>query len=204
MATLPPVVAQLLDGLLAWILAHPEQTAALVLGFAGTATHYTRTGTLPIGRLPYRALRQTFRELGDQYFGRKRPRGVPGLVIETSADQLEHTLRSDHFESVDLYSYEYDGEVLNLRSPNGERPHPVIGQPVPMELHVRAFETADGSLFTLAHDEASRFEAWGDHVREALLSWERGRDGLQDVLDEASIDYEAVPSERQAGVEIVS
>jgi len=189
--------------LLSFVLEHPEQVGPLLAAVGGIVLHYRTTGRIPIGRLPYRAVRQIARDLGDQYFGVRRPRGVPGVVVDVKLDELEAGLRSRHFESADIYSYEYAGEVLNVRRPSGTRPHPESGAEIPMELHVRAFATNDDRLLLLAHDEASRVEAWGEHMRETLLSWSRGQEDLIQDLDELGIEAEAVASERDAKIEVV-
>lgn len=186
-----------------YALEHPEQTATLLAALAGTATNYRATGKLPIGRLPWRALKHAWGEWADRAFGRTRPRGVPGLVVGADLETLERELRAVYFESADDVSFEYEAERLNLRRPNGTRARPVTGEPTPMELHPRAFELADGRVLVIAHDEASRSEAPGAHLRGTLLSWERGREDLAAVLDDRAIDFERVESERAAGLEVV-
>jgi hypothetical protein len=117
---------------------------------------------------------------------------------------VESTLRDAHFEGTPA-SYDYDGEVLNLRQPAGVRPHPEDGREVPMELHVRGFETESDGLLLLAHSEASRYEATGPHLREELFSWDRGQGQLVTTLAHATdLDYKKVASEREADVEVVS
>lgn len=192
------------EQLLERALANPEAAAAIVTGVVAGAGHYRRTGRLPIGRLPLRALRGAWGELAERYFGRDRPTGVPGLLVDTNADALEYALRNRHFESADDVSFEYAGELGNYRRPNGARSHPDTGEPVPMELHPRTFETADGRLLVLTHDEASRAEAWGAHLDGSLLSWERGVDAMAAVLDDVEgVTYERIESERAAGADVV-
>lgn len=194
----------LLSTLVDYAAQNPEQVATALGGLAAAAGHYGRTGRVPIGRLPFRAAQDAWGELADQYFGKSRPRGIPALVVNISVDDLDTTLRQQsHFEGADDRSYEYEGEVLNLRRPSGLRTHPDTGEAVPMELHVRAFQTEAGDLLLLPHDEASRSEAWGAHYRGRLLSWDRGRDELASVLDDLDIDYDTIESERAAGITVV-
>jgi hypothetical protein len=193
---------RLLTRLLALAMDRPEQTAAAATALATVLVHYRQTGRVPLGRLPWRIIKQNVRELGNQYFRRPRPRGVPALVVDAKPDDLEDTLRNEFFESVDLYSYEYADEAWNLRRPQGTRSHPETGAPVPMELHPRGFLTSDGRTLVSAHDEASRFEAYGPHLNEVLLSWKRGRDGMTEVLDQLDVEYEEVESERAADITV--
>ena len=193
-----------IDPLLEYAVQHPEQVATLAAGLAATVGHYSKTGRLPLGRLPWRAARGIVRDLRERYFGKPRPKGVPGLVVDTDADTLEARLREHCFEGA-LASYDYEGEVLNLRQPAGVKPHPKTGADVPMELHPRGFETADGQLLVIAHLEASRYEATDEHLEEGLLSWDTGQGVLAALLhNETDLDYEKIASERDAEIEVVS
>lgn len=187
-----------------FVATNPGKVSGAIVAIGGALAHWRSTGKVPVGRLPWRTARQALRELGDQYFGKARPSGVPGLLVDAKPADLEGPLREAHFESTDLYSNEHEGEVLGLRRPSGLRPHPETGAETPMELHPRVFETADGRSWIIAHDEASRLEAWKAHVTGALLSWERGQDRMAGVLDEAGIDYGLAESEQAAGVEVVA
>lgn len=194
----------LLDRLLEYAIANPEQAGTVIAALVATTTHYSRTGRVPLGRLPWRAAQDAWGELADQYFGRDRPRGVPGLVADTTVDDLDTMLREESFfEGADDRSFEYEDEALNLRRPNGLRTHPETGDRVPMELHVRAFKTEAGDLLLLPHDEASRSESWGAHIRSRLLSWTRGQDKMAAVLDDVGIDYDRVESERDADISVI-
>lgn len=190
--------------LVEFVATNPAKVAGGIVALSGSLFHWRKTGTVPVGRLPWRTAKQALRELGDQYFGKPRPEGVPGLVVDAAPAELESTLREAHFESADLYSNEHSGEVLGMRRPNGLRAHPETGTPTPMELHPRIFELKDDRSLIIAHDEASRLEAWKDHVTGPLLSWDRGQDMMADVLDEADLSYHRIESERAAGVEVVS
>jgi len=193
----------LLDRLLEYAVANPEQAGTVITALLATTMHYARTGRVPLGRLPWRAAQDAWGELADEYFGRDRPRGVPGLVADTTVADLDTTLReASFFEGADDRSFEYEDEALNLRRPSGLRTHPETGERVPMELHVRAFKTEAGDLLLLSHDEASRSESWGAHIRGRLLSWTRGQDKMAGVLDDVGIDYHRVESERDAGITV--
>lgn len=186
------------------VAEHPELVAGLVTGLIAAGQHYLRTGRVPIGRLPYRAIREVLRELGDQYGARPRPSGVPGLVVRADLEHLERQLREADYESVDLYSYEYAGEVLNFRRPSGVSDHPETGTPTPTEVHVRVFDTdTEGELWCIAHEEASRFEAYGAHMREAMLDWGAGRDALETDLGTVGIESERRRNERLAGLSVI-
>jgi hypothetical protein len=183
-----------------YALNHPEQVAAAVSAL-GAAFHYSRTGQLPIGRLPWRAVRKSLRTLRDQYFEKPRPRGVPALAVDASLDELEAALREHHFEYPPA-SYDYAGEDLNLRRPAGTVPHPETGATLPVETHVRAFETDVDRLLCICHYEASRYEAPGPHLDGTVYSWTQGRKHLASVLDDANLAYDLLDSERSSGVDV--
>lgn len=194
----------MLTPLLEYAVQHPEQIATVSTGLVAAAGHYRKTGKLPLGRLPLRRLRKAARELGDQYFGRARPKGVPGLLVDADPDAIKQSLRERHYEGADLYSYEYKNEALNLRRPSGTRTHPKTGDAVPMETHPRVFRLQDGRSLVICHDEASRFEATDAHLDEDLISWERGRDIVSEDFEAAQLTHDRVESERAADLTVVA
>jgi hypothetical protein len=196
------IYQQIITRLTDYALSHPEQAATLIAALVGIGFNYQKTGTIPLGRLPWRHLRQSFRELGDSYFGVSRPRGVPGLMVDAMPFQIEQSLRQRHYESSDLFSYEYKGEVWNLRRPSGQRRHPKTGMLTPMETHPRGFDIDGDRTLIICHDEASRMEAQGPHLDESMMSWERGRDLLMVDLDGLGIEYEQIESEADAGITV--
>jgi len=191
------------ETILEYAVSHPEQTATLAAGLGATAYHGVKTGRLPIGRLPYRALRGVLRDLRGQYFGKPRPRGVPAVVVDASPEQVAATLQGEHFEAAPA-SYEYKGERWSLRRPDEPRRNPETGDPTPMETHARGFELASGKTLVLTHHEANRYTATAEHLDDGLYSWERGQDRLAAVLDRAPHEYRLIGSERDAGVEVVA
>src|SRR6056297_2003847 len=191
-----------LQPVLEYAINHPEQAAAIATGTVGAVAHYTKTGRIPLGRLPFRAGRDILQEVRAEYFGRPRPRGVPALVVDAKPADVEDALRDHHFEDTD-FDYQYAGEQWSLRRPEGEKPHPETGTPTPLELHPRGFETADGRTLVVAHLEASRYEAPGDHIRETLMSWDGGRGRMATVLrNDTDLEFEKIASERQAGIDV--
>lgn len=183
---------------------HPEQVAALLGALLSGAEHYRRTGSVPLGRLPLKHLRHIVRQVGNEYFEYKRPTKVPALLVDADPAEIEAKLRDDHYESVDLFSYEYTGEVVNIRRPEGMANHPKTGEAVPMENHMRAFRTSNGKSLVLDHLEASRFEAWSAHYRGEAMSWGEGREIAEEDLKDAQFDVKLIESEDASDVEVVS
>lgn len=199
MVTLELVVQDLVQ----YAIEHRQQTGGAAAVIIGSLFSYQRTGRLPVGRLPWHYFRRLLRDLTDKYFGVARPRGVPGVVVDAPPQAVKRALRDRHYESVDLYSYEYEDEAWGLRRPSGARPHPMTGEPAPTETHPRGFRTENDECLIICHDEASRLERTGDHLAETMLTWELGRDVLAEDLQAVQLAYESVASERAAGVTIV-
>ncbi|MDY6780217.1 MAG: hypothetical protein SV760_06690 [Halobacteria archaeon] len=187
-----------------YVVSHPKQVAAIVVAVAGAVASYAKTGRVPIGRLPYRYLRRLLRDVGNTYFGKPRPTGVPAVVVDAPPDEVESAVRDRHYESGDLFSYEYAGEVWNLRRPEDPARNPETGAMTPMENHARAFRTADDRTLVLDHYEANRFEATEEHLDErGLFSWSKGRDILAEDLEAEQLSYETIASEADAKIEVV-
>lgn len=146
---------------------------------------------MSIRNLPWRAIRRTVLRLRRALFTVPKP-DAPALTVETPLARLEAVLRSEHhFESGRPLSYHYYGEDLNLRRPAGTARHD--GQPVQLQLHVRAFEQPDGSIELLAHREATPVEHPRLHLkggRTGLYDDAAGLDRLARVLEQASIDFD--------------
>jgi hypothetical protein len=187
----------MISDILSYASENPEQTLGALTAVAGVAGYYLKTGSLPLGRLPLKKLQHGWHDISARFFTHKRPRTIPGVRVDYTDGELEEKLRDLYFESGDLYSYEYEGEQLNLRRPAG-----LYGK-YPSELHIRSFELRGHGSFLVAHHEASRFEAWDAHMGGDITSWSRGREMLTDVLDNADISYEKVESEASAGLDIV-
>jgi len=183
---------------------NPEVTASLIAALLGGITSYKRTGRIPLGRIPFRYVRRMFKEFGDTYFGKSRPKGVPAIIVDSLPKEIESELRTRHYESGDLFSYELEGEVWNLRRPEQSNRHPESGAMVPMETHIRSFETSEGKTLILAHYEANRQEAPELHLDESMFSRGEGLEQIKRDLDALEISYIQIDSESEAEIEIVS
>ncbi|MDT3434702.1 hypothetical protein [Haloarcula sp. 1CSR25-25] len=192
----------MLQALTEYAATHPEQIAATVTGLGGALTHWKKTGKLPIGRLPYRSARQIAKDLRHRYFTKPRPQGVPALVVDCAPSTLAQTLRTQYFEYPPA-SYNYRSEDVNLRRPAGTAPSPTTGEPTPMEVHARGFETTDGRTLVVSHLEASRYESQGLHLDGSLTSYSNGRDRIRQVLSKAGPSQTAIESERSADIDVV-
>lgn len=192
----------MLEALITWAVNNPELAGAVATGLGGSAAHWRKTGKLPIGRLPLRALRKALKDLRAQYFTKPRPKGVPAVVADAQPEAVGHLLRERHFEGRPT-SYKYSGEDMNLRRPHGTDPHPQTGDPVPLELHTRGFETSGGKTLLVTHVEASAYEAPSLHMDGSLTTYDDGRDAIRRVLSPTDLDLRSIDSERAADIDVV-
>ena len=193
----------MIDAVLEYATAHPGQGAGAVATLGAAGFHTVKTGNLPLGRLPWRTARDLVDELQAEYYGKPRPTGVAGVVVDAKPAAVKAALRDVHFEGTQ-FSYDRQ-ELWDLRRPAGTKRHPETGREIPMELHVRAYELADGRTLLLAHYEASRYEAQGVHVRGTMVSWDAGQGMLASTLhNDTDLDHTKIESEREAGIEVTS
>lgn len=193
----------LVEQIAQYLITHPEQTGTFLVGLLGAFGSYRKTGNIPLGRIPYRHLRRMIRDIGDTYFGTSRPRSVPALIADAPPEEVEAALRDDRYESGDLYSYEYGGEVWNLRRPAGMAMNPKTERQIPMEVHPRGFLTDDDRTLILSHREANRWEATKAHIDETVMSWSDGRDAVLADLSDVDFEITEIDSEADAGIEVV-
>lgn len=127
--------------------------------------------------IPWETIDTAIRAFRVAWFTKDKP-DVPSFVVSETVEDIEDRLRRDfHYEGAP-YSYNYEGEVINLR-----RPQSVNEDGVPMEHHIRGFETDDG-VEMLCQLEASRYEAKEEHLDPEYMDWEAGKEiGLEVMRD---------------------
>jgi len=144
-----------------------------------------------IRNLPYAEIRRTLSFIRRHYFNRSVP-DQESILIDSDPEEVKHTLIDEyHFESVDDYSFHYDGELVNVRAPWGYNED--LDQ---MELHIRIFDIDHDKWTSLVmvHLEKSRFEHWHDHINDIGLSWGQGIKNTTPLFDELGIEYKLVRS----------
>jgi len=134
--------------------------AAISTGLLAAFHYYRRTGTVPLKRLPLRAVRRliyTVRALGFTVDGRWAAFD-PG----TDGGTAKRYLGQQSFMLEWPFSYNYKGEDINASryyyDPASEYPH--------RQLHIRCKLDGDGVVAALhAHDEASALHHPRAHLR---------------------------------------
>ena len=135
--------------------------------------------------LPYAELKRAIHFIRRYYFTRGLP-NAPGLMLTIEPEDFESTLKRDyHYEEADRYSYHYDDEVVNLRTPFG-----LDSENKQLENHLRLFniEHEKWKSYCLVHLERSRFEHWHDHINDIGLSWDDGIEIISNVAREINVE----------------
>ena len=126
------------------------------------------------------------------YFNRPWP-DRPRLLIDADVGELERWLREERRFEGTPYTYEYEGEVLNLRAPWG-----LDDRGRQRELHVRAREI-DGpmgaTLEVITHTELSRYEHKQEHIDGVGLDWSEGRVAMRGILGMPSAPWRVLGAE---------
>ena len=142
--------------------------------------------TKELRNLPYEEFKRALHFTRRYWFSVGLP-NVPGMVLDIDAKRLERILKEEYqYEDADRYSYHYDEEVVNVRTPHG-----LSDEGKQMENHIRLFdlEGDDWPTFCMPHYEHSRFEHWEEHINDVGLSWDRGIEIVTNVSTELGVDY---------------
>jgi len=141
----------------------------------------------PLRSLPLRELVRLHRAIRRRYFAVPWPERAPSVVIDHSPAEIDAVLRGQHhFEPGETFSYHYEGELLNLRRPEGVED--VNGRPVQMQGHIRARRVDSGWEY-VAHVEPDPDGHPRLHLAEVGFRW--SRDYLLAVLDTAGFQVPA-------------
>ncbi len=154
---------------------------SLVAAVSGTAVQYRRTGRVPLAGLPWRAFRRVLYAVRRRWFSVERPDRDPTAVDEP-LDDVRNALAEASYNPGWPLSYRYYGEDLNARRYvyDPTRPHPH------RQLHIRGFETADGTVELIAHEEPAPEHHPRAHLKE--IDMHDASDWLADVWDAKTLD----------------
>lgn len=112
-----------------------------------------------------------------------------GIVVEASPDAVYRALVGErHYENAHKFSYNYKGEVHNIRRSEGF--DDVNGEEKHMESHARFWPHPNGT-FVQAHYEQDRFTHPDGHLDNEGLSWKRGQEILLTEIKKSTLPAEA-------------
>lgn len=152
---------------LTWLLAHPDLAMALlaVLGGGAPALHrYRRTGQVPLGALPWRAIRRlvyAIRRTHGRY-----PKPTDRIrTVDLEPATVRERLGRQSYELEWPLSYHYASEDINARryllDESREYPH--------RQLHIRAWDRGDRTEI-YAHEEPSAIHHPRAHIRSTDMT----------------------------------
>ena len=132
-------------------------------------------------RYPWDAITAGVEAVKRKYYTIDWPDHRPHVDANMSPEDVEWALRVHfNFEGV-LFSYNYDGQEVELRRPAG-----LSDEGLQRELHYRGKWDPDKEVTTgVAHVEYSRYEHKQRHIDSNDLDWEGGKERMADIFDEA-------------------
>lgn len=119
-----------------------------------------------------------------RFFSVEVPSRHPEVYVEEDYEDLREMFRKEHFMVSWPFSYNYEGEVMNVMRPEYEDDEYNFYQ-----THVRAFESEDG-YYLLAHHELDPTDYPKEHLDEVNYDVPKGVEILEGILSRNDIDYE--------------
>lgn len=136
---------------------------------------------------PFVNLRHSLWWLRKTFFTRQR-RDSAAFVVPLEKGEAVRLLGRNYFGSGWEVSYNYQGEIINLRRPEY---HEADTEHVWWQVHVRGYDHPGGLELT-AHFETDPTEHPDAHIRRVGIDEERGLRALGVILDRHDVPYERV------------
>jgi hypothetical protein len=137
-----------------------------------------------VHRAPLRNLRHSLWWVRKTFF--TKPRSVtPAYLVDMTKPEVVGLFGRSHFEPGWELSYNYLGEILNLRRVE----YVEEGRYDWWQVHVRGYVHETGGIELTAHFETEPSEHPDAHVRLHGLDVDRGMSTVRDILDGAAVAY---------------
>ena len=144
-----------------------------------------------IHEAPLRNLRRSFWWVRKTFFTRSRT-PTPSYLIDMEKPDIVRLFGRRHFEPGWEMSYNYHGEILNIRRVEYAT-HEGYDW---WQVHIRGYPHEEGTELT-AHYETEPAEHPDAHIRLHGLDVGRGMDAVEEILDDEGVDYRRLePAER--------
>ena len=147
---------------------------ALALGVLWSARDWSARGLLRDA--PWETIQWGIERARRRFFTVGWKESAPSVRVNMSPEELDRVLRERYGFEGTPYTYKYEGEVLNMRTPWG-----LDDDGDQLELHIRARPLGDGRLEVIGHTEKSRYEHKGDHINGVGLDWKRGYEEFEAI-----------------------
>lgn len=148
-----------------------------------------------IHEAPLKNLRRSFWWVRKTFFTRPRSE-TPAFLVELDKPAVESIFGRHHFEPGWELSYNYHGEMLNLR-------RVVYSDQERYEwwqVHIRGYKHPDGGLELTAHYETEPAEHPDAHIDLYGLDVAHGMEVVEGLLQEHDVEYESLDPEERVGV----
>lgn len=148
-----------------------------------------------IHEAPLKNMRRSFWWIRKTFFTKPRT-PTPAYLVDMTKPELVRLFGHHHFDPGWEMSYNYHGEVLNLRRveyTDHERYEW-------WQVHIRGFLHDGGGVELTAHYETEPAEHPDAHIRLYGLSVEKGMTAIQEIMDDESVEYEYVEPDDRTGV----
>lgn len=143
-----------------------------------------------IHEAPLKNLRRSFWWIRKTFFTKPRSR-TPAFLVDLTKPELVEFFGRRHFDPGWELSYNYHGEVLNVRRVE-YRDHERFSW---WQVHIRGYHHESGGLELTAHYETAPSEHPDAHIDLYGLDVEKGMSIIEGILDEGGIDYEVIQPE---------
>lgn len=147
-----------------------------------------------IHETPLRNLRHSIWWVRKTFFTRPRS-PTPSYLVDMTKPEIVRLFGRHHFEPGWELSYNYHGEVLNLRRIE----YVEDGEYDWWQVHVRGYPHDEGIELT-AHYETEPTEHPDAHIRLEGLAVDRGMEAVRDLLETEAVDYRRLEPEERPGI----
>lgn len=149
-----------------------------------------------IHEAPLKNLRRSYWWVRKTFFTRPRSE-TPAYLVKASKAEVERLFGSHYFEPNWELSYNYHGEVLNLRRVeySGDSEYDW------WQVHIRGYEHGESGIELTAHYETEPAEHPDAHIDLHGLDVEYGMDEIEEILESESVPYESLEPGDRVGMD---
>ena len=151
-----------------------------------------------IHEAPLKNIRRSFWWIRKTFFTKSRT-PTPSFVVEMSKPQIVRVFGQRHFEPGWEMSYNYHGEVLNIR----RVVYANDGKYEWWQVHIRGFNHPNGIELT-AHYETEPAEHPDAHIDLYGIETDHGMAVVREILEDENIDYRRLEPHERPGIEAES
>lgn len=157
---------------------------ALVYGYRVQTKGKELGPTDAVAVMPWDVIKHAFQQFRHASFTTERT--GPWIEVEATVDEVEWLLAGQHFAPWNKFSFNYKGEVLNMRRiesvSDGEGDDLTYWQ-----LHVRVFERPNGNVEVRAHTEECPLVHPEEHIDMENVTTDGAMDRMRSIFENADM-----------------